>query len=407
MEITKIKSIKKLDNKFTCYDITTEKTHNFFANEILVHNSSFSAQQREDGGMDFFKRDDRQPISKLDRTIMSLYEPPIEFIEKQIGDKKIPSNLRFGFEYFQNTKPVAISYDVLPKNGLVLTHMKEMNDKGKVTKFIDDPKTLNKWAKYFNVENPFIIFDGKLSQLQKEQLEEFLNTPFEDLVAKFKTSSFTKYIVSILNPKLKKTALNNTLDKPIEGLVFKFNDGEYLAKVVDPMFTQMARDKANARHAEKKNNKQSSDEFGLVLYTFINWIEENQIFKDFIADGDNEDEKYVDLMTRIAKRFIDENAIFLKGLNIKKPDFAKAPEFALNTKMIKNKEVVDFINKNRNQEEIFKILLSGFRKLRKRKTNMIDENLMKQINSVVNQIRTITKKVNEEFLSFSDWKKTL
>ncbi len=208
----------------------TEFIEDLFKKNLVVSEkpdgSVFSAQQREDGGMDFFKRDDRQPITKLDRTIMSLYEPPIEYIEKKVGDKKLPSNLRFGFEYFQNTKPVAISYDRLPTNGLVLTHMKELDEKGKVTKFIDDPKTLKKWAKYFDVEEPFIIFDGKLNQMQKEQLEEFLQTPFNDLVEKFKTSSFTKFIISILNPKLRKTALNNTIDKPIEGLVFKFNDGE-------------------------------------------------------------------------------------------------------------------------------------------------------------------------------------
>jgi len=378
-----------------------------FSKELVVSEkpdaSIFSVQQREDGTIDFFKRDDRQPISALDRTIISLYEPPIEYFEKKIGNKKLPHNLRFGFEYFQNTNPVAISYDRLPKNGLVLTHMKELDNKGKVKKFIDDPKTLIKWSKYFDVEEPFIIFDGKLSELQKQQLEEFLKTPFEELVSKFQTSSFTKYIISILNPKLKKTALNNTIDKPIEGLVFKFNDGEYLAKVVDPLFTQMSRTKA----MERKENNSSSDEFALVLYTFINWVEEHDIFKNMIADGKNEDEKYVDLMTRTSKKFIDENKIFLKGLNIKKPDFAKAPEFALNTKLIRSRDVIDFIKKNKEYEEVFKILLSGFKKTRKRKTNMIDDNLKNQINGVVNQIKNITLKTNETFLSFKDWKKML
>lgn len=42
MPIIKIKSIKKLINKFTCYDIETKNTHAFFANNILVHNSNFS-----------------------------------------------------------------------------------------------------------------------------------------------------------------------------------------------------------------------------------------------------------------------------------------------------------------------------------------------------------------------------
>ena len=393
------------------FDIYSKQGKGFiddlFTKQLIVSEkpdgSVFSAQQREDGKMDFFKRDDRQPITKLDRTIMSLYEPPIEFIEKKAENKKLPTNLRFGFEYFQNTKPVTIAYDRLPKNGLVLTHMKELDSKGKVTKFIDDPKTLNKWSKYFDVEEPFIIFEGKLSVFQKEQLEDFLKTPFNDLVEKFKTSSFTKFIISILNPNLKKTALNNTIDKPIEGLVFKFNDGEYLAKVVDPMFTQMSRDKALDRAKPKETN----DEFGLVLYTFINWVEEFDVYTDFIADGVDEDDKYLDLMTRVVKRFIDENKIFLKGLDIKKPDFAKAPEFALNTKMIRSKEVVDFIRTHKEFEEIFKILLSSFRKEKKRKTTRIDDNLKNQINLVVQQIKKVTTKTNESFLSFSDWKKTL
>ena len=365
--------------------------------------SVLSFQQRLDGGLDFFKRDDRQPISKIDRTLMSLYEPPIAYLEKVVGDKKLPKNLRFGFEYFQNTKPVSISYDRLPKNGLVLTHMKELDSKGKVTRFIDSAKDLKKWSKYFGVEEPLIIFDGKLSDEQKQYLEDFLKTPFENLVEKFKTTSFTKFIVSILNPKLRKTALNNTLDKPIEGLVFKFNDGEFLAKVVDPLFTQMAREKA----LERADQKETNDEFGLVLYSFISWLEEHSILNDFIADGTDEDTKYLDLITRVAKRFIDENKVFLKGLNIKKPEFAKAPEFALNTKMIKNSDVVEFISKHKEYEEIFKIILSSFRKIKKRKTARIDDNLKNQINLTVKKIKEVTTSSNESFLSFKDWKKTL
>ena len=43
MEIVKIKSIKKLDKKFDRYDLTVSATGNFFANGILIHNTSFVA----------------------------------------------------------------------------------------------------------------------------------------------------------------------------------------------------------------------------------------------------------------------------------------------------------------------------------------------------------------------------
>jgi Rnl2 family RNA ligase len=38
----KIKSIKKINNNSKLYDIETKKNHNFFANNVLVHNSNFS-----------------------------------------------------------------------------------------------------------------------------------------------------------------------------------------------------------------------------------------------------------------------------------------------------------------------------------------------------------------------------
>lgn len=38
MKVEKIKSIKKIINNSKRYDIEVEKNHNFFANNILVHN---------------------------------------------------------------------------------------------------------------------------------------------------------------------------------------------------------------------------------------------------------------------------------------------------------------------------------------------------------------------------------
>lgn len=395
---TKIKSLKKLDKNYTCYDITTEKYHTFFANGIFVHNSILSAQ-KEETGIVFFKRDDRQPISKLDRTIISLYEKPIEFLTNTMENMDLPSNLRFGFEYFQNTNPVSIAYDRLPKNQLVLTHMKKMNG-DKVIEFIDNADTLKSWAKKFDVEEPFVIFEGKLDNKQKEQLVEFLETPFDDLVKRFETSSFTKYIVGILNPDLKKTALNNTTDAPIEGLMFKFNDGEFLAKVVDPVFTQAAKDKAK----DRIEGKQSSDEFALILNSFISWLNDTNYIEKVTIDGKDEDEKYIDLMVQLTKKFIEDNKTFLKGVEIDKPDFAKEPEFRLNIKMLRNRDVVDFIKKNNDYEDLFKIILSGFRKPRIKKTNLIDDNLKNQINRIVNNIKIKISVIGESFLSFREWK---
>lgn len=42
MNLVKIKSIRKTDEQHTSYDIMTKNNHNFFANDILVHNSNIS-----------------------------------------------------------------------------------------------------------------------------------------------------------------------------------------------------------------------------------------------------------------------------------------------------------------------------------------------------------------------------
>lgn len=41
MQRIKIKSIKKIERKLDRYDLTVDSTHNFFANDILIHNTSF------------------------------------------------------------------------------------------------------------------------------------------------------------------------------------------------------------------------------------------------------------------------------------------------------------------------------------------------------------------------------
>ena len=49
MKLLKIKNIKKVKNNSLLYDIETEKNHNFFANGVLVHNSSATYIKEFDG----------------------------------------------------------------------------------------------------------------------------------------------------------------------------------------------------------------------------------------------------------------------------------------------------------------------------------------------------------------------
>jgi hypothetical protein len=377
---------------------------NLFSNELIVTEKADGSAflfQRDEEGNKFFKRDDRQPISKLDRTLMRFYEKPIDYITKVSENKKFPTDYRFGFEYFQNTNPVSIVYDRLPKNNLVLTHIKKMDKNGKLVSIIDDEKELKKWAKIFEVEEIYVIFEGKLNSKQKQDIVEFLETPFDNLVKKFETTSFTRYIISILNPSLKNTALSYGIENPIEGLIFKFKNTEFLSKLVDPVFTNAAKIKAKERIERTDGN----DQYAILMNSFISWFEDANRIKEITIVGDDEEERYIDTIFKLTTNYIYQNSIFLKDIEIEVPEFAKQEDFRLNKQMIKNTDILKFIKSNEQYEPIYRIFLSGFKQLRVRKTNLIDDNLKNRINKIVVQLNNTSKSINEGFLSFNEWRK--
>jgi hypothetical protein len=153
---------------------------------------------------------------------------------------KLPVGFKFGFRYFHNTKPANIVYDKIPLNGLVLTDIK--NPSGKI---IDDVSILNGISDLLRVEKPPVIWYGKLDKSQKTRILEYLRTPEDELVKRFKTDSFTKYIISILNPEIEATALKNDIEKPIDSIIFKFISDDtsevFHSKVIDPVITQINR----------------------------------------------------------------------------------------------------------------------------------------------------------------------
>jgi len=118
--------------------------------------------ERTENGLVFYKKDGK--ITSIDRTMSSLYESPIRYIESLPKEdlEKLPIGFRYGLRFFHDTKPANIVYDKLPLNGLVLTDIK--SPKGKI---IDDVSILNGISDLLRVEKPPIIWYGKLDQAQK------------------------------------------------------------------------------------------------------------------------------------------------------------------------------------------------------------------------------------------------
>ncbi len=402
------------------YDLYNKKGADFvnqLFNQYVTINekmdgSAFSFERdRDTGKFKFYRRDQRNPITLVDRTLMKYYEKPIQYIESLPPHviQKIPRGWRFGLEYFSNTNPVEIVYDRLPKNHLILSYVHQLDDSGKIVKTIQKKESLDEWADLLGVERSPIIFQGKLDEDQKSDLLEFLNTPFKKLVERFSTQSFVRYIISTLNPSLSKSALNEDLDKEVEGIVFRFGDPNkenetVLAKMVDPIFTEIAKQKSS-----DQREKKPSDFLGITLLDVMNFILEKGL-KHCEVEGDTEDERYISFISDVFAKFLDENKEKYKGTDFEEPSYLKKDEFRLNKNLISDRKVLKYVEEDESFESLYKLILNSFRKIKSRASGIVTSGMIEQLNLLIQDIKDYIKKekskVNEsEFISFSDFKK--
>lgn len=367
-----------LDNLFKKTVIITE----------MLNGSSFSFEKNiNDGEISFYKRDQLNPISKIDRTLMRYYEPPIRYINSLSSEIKeqIPIGWRFGMEYFINSNPICLTYDRLPKNNLVLTYILVKDDFGDVERTIADKKELEEWAKLLGVENPPIIFQGRMDNDQKVKIQEFLSVPFDTLSYKYGTNSFAKYIISVLNPELKKTTLNDDLDKPIEGIVFKFGaidgTGETIsAKIIDPVFAEIAKD-----NQAKSESFFPNDIYGITILEVMNFILEKGI-DSFEFDGGDIEDRYISFICNVFERFIDEYGEDYRGVDFEEPEYLKGEGFEANVDHITSEKTRFLIKEESSFESLFKLILSAFRKLKKKPGGFFTTGSIQQFNILVREI---------------------
>jgi hypothetical protein len=336
--------------------------------------------ERTEDGIDFYKKDGK--ITAIDRTMAALYEHPIKYIQglpKEVLEK-LPIGFRYGFRYFHNNQPAHISYDKIPLNGLVLTDIK--TPKGKI---VDDLSILNGISDLLRVEKPPIIWYGKLDGAQKTNLLSYLRTPEDQLNSKFKTNSFTKYIISILNPEMRKTALNDDIEKPIDSIIFKFmmEDGSEIvhAKVIDPVITQINR----TNDAERE----PQDLYGIILSDVVEYVKTTGLQKYSLAKG-SFDERYLELICQIYNQYMKKNEYKYEGIEIDPLSFASVPQFDLNTGFITDLKTRDLIKKSTVNKHIFKIMMSSFSKPKKKPTGTMTQLL---IDDTIDLSKKIKEKV--------------
>ena len=321
---------------------------------------------------------------------------------------EIPAGWRFGMEYFINQKPVTISYDRIPKNNLVLTYILVKDEFGEDERTISDKRELDYWADFLGIEKPPIIFQGRMNDDQKVKIQEYLSLPFDTLSYRYGTSSFAKYIISVLNTELKKTTLNDDLDKPIEGIVFKFGslDGQgetVSAKIVDPVFAEITKD--NVANAESFF---PNDIYGITVLDVMNFILERGL-DSFQCTGEDIEDKYISFICDVFEKFIDEKGEEYRGVDFEEPSYLKGEGFETNIDNIQSEKSKALIQEEESFESLFKLILSAFRKLKKKAGGFFTPGTIQQFNILVREISeylTEPETISESFIpTFGEFRK--
>jgi hypothetical protein len=369
-----------------------EKKGEDFLNKLLnsyviinekVDGTFFGVKKEKNDSFKYFKKSGE--ISYVDRVLMKYYNPAISYFENMPLEKRqrIPANFFFGFEYFTQGDAKSRS---LPKNGLVLSYIHRLDESGKIDATVQNREQLTKWADYLGVEGPTILFEGNLDDEQKSAILEFVYANEEKLFDKFKTTSFTKYILNALG-------IEETDDISLDTLIFRFykedqEDPEssvFLAKLVDPLFQK------KKGEAPPRENR-SQDYIWLIVIDLMNQFELYDIadLKNMTQKGETFDEKYLTLVNQVFKDFIESYKEKYEGLQLEVPEYLKRPEFYVDTNLIKDKEVESLIKSDETYSEIYKILLNFFRKTRKKSTaGFFTGDLLTQLNLIVTKIKNI------------------
>lgn len=372
----------------------TEFIEKLFKSEITVYEkldgNSFGFYKANDGRLKYFKKNDKQDISLIDRTVSNLYENPIGYfdnLDKEIV-KQIPENFKFGFEFFPKQEESGY-----PKNNLVLSYIEDGSSK------IEDRTSLDYWADLLDVERTSIVFNGYLSEEQKTAMLEFVYTPYEEIKNKYQTESIVIYLINLLNPNISLEKLNTNKDRT-EGVIIKFkiDNTNYYAKVIDPTFTEVMTNRETADESKSYN-------YYIILYDILEFVRiSNMDLYNVI--GEDYDSKYINLMSKLYNDFCQKKGEQYLEVDFALPEYLKPFQFKINKAFITDPTTLKWLDKSENYVELFKIFLTSFRKKRKRENFMFDSKINSYFNKVVDDIKVkLSSSINESFMTFPQFDK--
>jgi len=287
----------------------------------------------------------------------------------------------------------------MPKNNIVLTDVRITDENGERIK--DNGETLRKWATELRVEPAPIIFEGYLTDSQKVKILEYIKLTPKELHERHGGETFSEFLIKTLNPNVNSSFLQDGGTFRPDSIIFRFKTktGEsYVAKTIDPLLASNAE-----MNEEIPESSVPSDLYSIALMDMCSFIIENGIA--YNLKERTPEFRYLEFICLLFNDFMKENMERYRGVDFSEPSFLKVKEFELNRKFIDNEKTLEIMSLDRSYEQLFKIMLAGLRKKRRRTYGLLTHALVNQINLIIDEIRDLVDvPIVEGMMDFSTFR---
>ena len=205
-------------------------------------------------------------------------------------------------------------------------------------------------------------------------------------------TSFTKEMYKIFNPNATKSMLQRDLESEIDGLVLNFAEGK---KIQSYKLEDFIRKPLN-------EGRESSHIYQITIADILEFVSLYD-FEGVQLNEESADERYLELMSIVFNDYVAENSSKFIGVNFESAEFSSAESFRLNPTFIKNEKTVKHVS-NDILAELFKITLGTFRKERTKPSDILNDDMIKHLNGMVEKINKVVLAENTNETSIYDYR---
>lgn len=324
------------------------------------------------------KNVDNNPLNRIDLAIQKYYQKVFDYLDNlDIRVKKLlPIGNVFMCQYFPDTKPAHIRYDKTPKNNLILVSIIKNGI------FTDNYEEICEYSNLLGIESIPLLFKGCLTVKQIELIKYFLSTKKDDLELIFgeNNDNFASFFYKILNPNIKNSILMNDgeYQNMLDKIIIKIDNDEISLSILNPLYDKN----------DVNNDSDYTETYSIILIDFLEYIQALN-FNNMILNSDTSDEIYIEIVSDLFNRYIEDRSFRLKDFEFVIPPFFYDDKFKINKALLNNKKTKYLLESSDKNEFIFKVILHSFRNKKNKSFGVFNDNTIKIFNNYVGIIQSV------------------